>query len=394
MKKDKPRLIWLHTHICYWTGGTKFILNVVSNLSKHYQITVYVEDYDIKIKKEFEQGGVTVVQIAPYSSNRLYYWLFLPLIVVREIVLLKKILSKDDTIISSMFPMNIVANYLSRKKHIQFIFEPFAFFHDKQMIDGYDQPVRSLLKILRFIYGPVDIRYTRISRKIMTVNSGVIKWIKEIYNKKASPSYLILDSEKFKPVVDRYLSDKFKGKNIVLHTTDFTPLKRTDVIIKAFSKLVVDIPNAYLLIISPVDYPPRRREYEKLVRKLNIQENVSFEGFVENRMLPAYYSLAKCAVYPGTGSGASACSYFVLEVMSCGTPVVRTSDSSEEVINNESGYLFAPYDEKSLIRDITKLLKNPNQAKKMGLKARQRIEKVYTVENVIRNFNSVINSVK
>ena len=51
----KKELVWLHTHICYWNGGTKFILRTATELTKHYNVTLFVEDSDPEIKKEFER---------------------------------------------------------------------------------------------------------------------------------------------------------------------------------------------------------------------------------------------------------------------------------------------------------------------------------------------------
>lgn len=293
-----------------------------------------------------------------------------------------------------MFPMNIIANSICRKRHVQFIFEPYAFFHDKEMINGYSFVVRNLLKVLKLFYGWLDIKYTKLSNSLMTVNAGVAGWIKKIYGKKAYPTYLIIDTKIFKPTINLKIRKKYFGRKIVLHTTDFTPLKNTAFIIKSFKQVVRQIPNALLLITSPRDVPRRRYELMETARKLDIEGNIEFTGFIPNKNLSGYYSLADCAVYAGIGAGASACSYFVLEVMACQTPVVRTSDSTEEVIDGESGYLFKPGDAQTMVKSIICLLKNKPLARQMGINAKRRIDKMYTAGKVAANFNFVLKSVK
>lgn len=387
-------MAWLHSHLCYWTGGTKYILAVARQLNKEYSTTLFVENYDEKIRAEFEKNGIRIVKTAPVSSNRILYWLFFPIILLWEIAFLRRRLPKYEKIISSMFPMNIIANTISRERHIQFIFEPYAFFHDKNMINGYPLVVRLLLKLLKFLYGWIDIKYTKMSRELVTVNSGVSKWVKKIYGREAHPAYLIIDTTIFKPTINDKIQKKYYGRKVVLHTTDFTPLKNTAFIVKAFKQVVQQVPSALLLITSPRDVPQRRNEMMETAIKLGIKNNIEFTGFIPNEDLPAYYSLADCAVYPGIGSGASACSYFVLEVMACETPVVRTSDSKEEVIDGKSGFLFSPTDKDNMVKGILRFLRDERLARKFGGSARKRVLAIYNAENVGKNFNSVLKSVK
>jgi glycosyltransferase involved in cell wall biosynthesis len=306
----------------------------------------------------------------------------------------RKTIASNDYLISSMFPMNILANLVNSRKHIQFVFEPFAFFHDKDMVEGYPPIIKFLMKAARFVYGNLDIYMTGKSAKLMTVNHGVSVWIQKIYHRPSEPSYLVVDTKRFKPTHDEKLEAKYKNKQVVLHTTDYTPVKRSPFIIKHFKKVIEKIPNAVLVITTPREVPASRVAHEDLARKMGVGDNVEIVGFVPNADLPKYYSLADCAVYPGIGAGTSACSYFVLEVMSCKTPVVRTSDSVEEVIDGESGILFKPDKSKEMVSGIIKILQNSQLKRKMGENARKRIQKVYTASNVARNFKNVIKSVK
>ena len=390
----KPKLAWLHPHFCYWTGGTKYILAVIRELTKDYQVTVYTEDYNPEVKKEFSKIKVKVIKIAPLSTNRLIYWMILPFLIPVEFLRFRNLIKRNDYLISSMFPMNLLANMVNARKHIQFIFEPFAFFYDKQMIEGYPPMIKFLMKAAKLFYGSIDIYTTGKSAKLMTVNRGVSVWIHKIYHRPSEPSYLIVDTNKFKSTLDKKLMGKYKDKKIVLHTTDYTPIKRSPFIIKYFKKVVEKVPNALLLITTPREVPASKIAHEDLARKVGMGDNVEIVGYVSNADLPNYYTLADCAVYPGIGAGASACSYFVLEVMACKTPVVRTSDSVEEVIDGESGFLFRPSDAKGMVEGIVKLLKNKNLARKMGEKARKRILEIYTADRVVKNFNSVLKSVK
>lgn len=389
----KKKIAWLHPHFLYWTGGTKYILAVVGELSKKYDVTVFTEGYSDEIKKDFNRLNINVVKISNISTNKMTYWVFFPFILISELIILKNRLPKYYRIVSSMFPMNVISNILSRDNHVQFVFEPFAFFHDKKMVNGYPFLIRVLMNIASLMYGWIDVYYTKISKVIMTVNLGVSKWIKKIYKKSSIPAYLIVNTNKFKNVKTSRFKEKYKDRLIVLHSTDLTPLKRTPFIISGFKDVVKEVPNALLLITTPFDVSKKAGQILEYARDCGISNNIEILGFVDNKDLASLYSSARCAVYAGVGDGASACSYFVLEVMSSQTPVVRTSDSTEEVEDNKSGFLFNPRDKKKMITSIVKLLKNKKLSTQMGKEARKRIINVYTTEIVTESFNRAFESV-
>lgn len=390
----KPKIAWLHTHICYWNGGTKFIYRTTSELRKFYDITLFVEDYDNSVKTDFEKNNIKVKRSNPLSSNKAIYWIIFPLVLINEYIYFKRVLKNYDYVISSMFPMNILANLTSRGKHVQFIFEPFAFFYDKDMINGYPLIKKLALKLISRLYSWLDMLFTQKSRQILTVNKNVSEWIHKIYKKDSLPSYLIIDSAIFRPIKQNYFGNKLQDNKIVLHTTDYTPIKRTDYLIISFVEVVKEVPSAILCITHTVDDVDKRRELRSLCKVLGIERNVKFLGFVKNEDLPNLYSSVNCGIYPGIGSGASACSYFVLELMSCATPVVRTSDSTEEIDDGVSGYLFDPQNESEMVRKLVILLKNNKLSEKMGVQGRLKIKNIYCADNVIKNFNLALKGVK
>lgn len=390
----KPTIAWLHTHICYWNGGTKFIYRTTSELRKFYDITLFIEDYDKNIKADFERNHIKVMRSNHLSSNKLLYWVMFPFILLNEYMYFNRVLKEYDYVISSMFPMNILANLTSRQKHAQFIFEPFAFFHDREMVNGYSFVKKLALKFIGILYSWLDILFTQKSKQILTVNKNVSDWIYKIYKKKSSPSYLIIDSSVFRPMENKYFGNKYASNKIVLHTTDYTPIKRTDFMINTFADVVKEYPGAVLCITHTLDDPNKRKELKLLCKKLGIERNVNFLGFVKNEDIPKLYSSVNCGVYPGIGSGASACSYFVLEMMSCATPVVRTSDSTEEIDDGVSGYLFDPQNGPEMVSKLVNILKNNNLSKEMGIQGRAKIKKIYSADNVVNNFNTALKVVK
>lgn len=73
---------------------------------------------------------------------------------------------------------------------------------------------------------------------------------------------------------------------------------------------------------------------------------------------------------------------FVLEAMALGKPVVATSvDGCDEAITDgETGFLVPPADLEAMAKAIEAFLKNPELAKQMGERGRQRVEEHFSME--------------
>lgn len=78
----------------------------------------------------------------------------------------------------------------------------------------------------------------------------------------------------------------------------------------------------------------------------------------------------------------------VLEAMACALPVAgfSTGGTPDLVEHGETGLLAAPGDAGGLGRSILDCLLNPNQARRMGLAARRRVEREFRVETQARRY--------
>ncbi|HCE9041093.1 TPA: glycosyltransferase family 4 protein, partial [Klebsiella michiganensis] len=73
------------------------------------------------------------------------------------------------------------------------------------------------------------------------------------------------------------------------------------------------------------------------------------------------------------------CSMSVLEAMAFGRPVVggNIGGIPEQIRDGIDGYLVEPGDADALARIMDSLAANPQQAREMGINARQRLEEKY-----------------
>ena len=366
------KIIWLHSHLSLPSGGTKFVLEAIRELSKHHEVDLYVQKATPQFEQLFKKAGINIITMSKYSTGDILFWINFSRQIKHEMKFLKNQAKNYDVVISSMFPMNVEANALGLP-HLQSCFQPYAFFWDSLMINKLPFFQRLLLKFAKKKFGKLDIEATKKSDKIVTVIAGVQKWISKVYQRDSLVVHPGVDISFFKPTVDLNLQNKYAGKKIILHSTDWTPLKRTNWLIDEFVSINSKINNAVLLIMEVKTVGVER---EKAIKKIDDKKikNIELCGSVPEHLLPAYYSLADVCVYVGIGEGAAAASYIVLESMACETPVIRTNYSLEEVEDGKTGYLFEKDDKESFKKYVIEFLTNPKLKLEFGKAGRNFIQ--------------------
>ena len=88
-------------------------------------------------------------------------------------------------------------------------------------------------------------------------------------------------------------------------------------------------------------------------RRLGLENDVLFPGFVPARDLPWWYRAAACFVYPSIYEGFG---LPVLEAMACGTPVITSSASSLPEVAGDAALMVEPLDVDALTEAISKVL--------------------------------------
>ncbi len=122
-----------------------------------------------------------------------------------------------------------------------------------------------------------------------------------------------------------------------------------------------------------------------LARSLGIDDRIEFLGFVPYEDLPRYYSVADVLIQTGTASvtGATTMSLPVKEALACGTAVVRSDATDEDVEDGVSGYLVDPADVEATGARLATLLGDRERARTMGEAGRGRIVELYRWDRVV-----------
>ena len=387
-QNKKKKIVWLYTHLLFWTGGTRFVLEVTKRLKGFYDICIIVEKASPEIKNECRQNGIEVREIGLLTSTSLIYWLIFPLMLKLHERRIRKEIMDADIVISGMFPMNVIATRLE-KPTIQNCWEPFAFFYDEQMINGFSFSKRTLLRMLAVLYSRLDIAATRKSNVVTTLNYSTEEWVRRVYGRSGIKTYMGVDTDFFMPT-STSLSKK-KGKKVILHSTDYTLMKGTGYLIEALPLIVEKMVDVKVLITNTVENEKERTGILKRAEMLEVDKYIEFIGTVPYKKLPEYYSFADLVAFTGhPESIGTTASLSVLEAMACETPVVRSTGCDEEVEDGISGILVDPRNKVKLADAIIKILSDEDLAKKMGKEGRNRVLTIYNWDSVSRRFSEVI----
>ncbi|NTV64786.1 MAG: glycosyltransferase family 4 protein [Oscillochloris sp.] len=117
-----------------------------------------------------------------------------------------------------------------------------------------------------------------------------------------------------------------------------------------------------------------RAENEALVRRLGLEQRVTFAGYVPREQIGAHYAAAHVFVLPSYNEGMSVAT---LEAMAAGLPTVvtRTGGAADLVDEGVSGHIVAWADIEALAERLRALAESRDLARHMGTAARARAQR-------------------
>ena len=126
-----------------------------------------------------------------------------------------------------------------------------------------------------------------------------------------------------------------------------------------------------------------RNHLQQVLKALSIDGSIIWRPVLPEVDIPRYYGGADLFVMP---SRYELFGIVMLEAMACGVPVVATKFGGppEVITDGENGCLVDPTDIESFAAAMTKLLKYPEERKRMGETARQTIESKYSWDTLAR----------
>ncbi len=194
---------------------------------------------------------------------------------------------------------------------------------------------------------------------------------------------------------------KLYDKRVLLTVSRVKEHKGHDTVIKLMPQLLKKIPSLVYLIVGTGE---NREFLESLVKKLDLQDNVIFAGYVDpgyvdGSSLPLYYNA--CDIYIMLTKEKVAEAEFeafglvFLEANSCCKPAIgaRTSGIPEAIVDGKTGYLVNPDDNQEIIDKIILLLEDRELANRLGEEGRSRIiTEGLTWESMVKKIQGILTS--
>lgn len=169
------------------------------------------------------------------------------------------------------------------------------------------------------------------------------------------------------------------GEKILLHLSNFRPVKRAVDVVEIFARVAREIPSRLLLIGDG----PDRSQAEWLARRLRIQDRIHFLG--KQAGVSDLLPLADLMLMP---SELESFGLAALESMACRVPAIATSVGGvTELIDDDiNGRLFAVGDVDGMARAAIELLSDGEDYEAMATAARHTAQQRYCASHIIPQY--------
>ncbi len=186
-----------------------------------------------------------------------------------------------------------------------------------------------------------------------------------------------------------YLNGAPPAGNTIAMIARLAPLKGHRELLEAFERLVKRGLDARLLLIGDGEL---RSELERWVSEHGLKDRVTFTGLVTPDRIPKLLRTAAVVAHTSFREGLPrAC----VEGLLAGRPVVAFDfdGAREVVVDGETGYLLSKPDSDLLAERLELLLRDPDRARAMGQKGRERVLERFDARSMVRDLDRMYRQV-
>src|SRR5262249_15022736 len=168
---------------------------------------------------------------------------------------------------------------------------------------------------------------------------------------------------------------------VLIHNSNFRPLKRVDEVIRIFAEVHRLIPSVLVLVGDG----PERSRIEAMVRDLGLGGVVCFLGKQLNFVEVLQHSDVFLLPSKTESFGLAA-----LEALSCGVPVVasRVGGLPEVVTDGELGFLLPAEDTQAMVASVLRLLRDRALYEGMSRAARAREDEKWKSQPMVTQYEN------
>ncbi len=193
-----------------------------------------------------------------------------------------------------------------------------------------------------------------------------------------------VDTNKFKPGKSNFLRARMglkTSERIALYVGRLAKEKSVDFLIRSFAKLKQD--NVYLAIVGD---GPERKNLETLVKKLKLEKQILFLGFVDHNLLATVYQSADIFVFSSTTETQG---MIIPEAMACGLPVLTVKDKvfAQFIEDGVNGFMVEKR-ETIFAQKLEDLLQDKDLLTRISKEARLQALK-FSLEEIAKKFENL-----
>jgi phosphatidylinositol alpha-1,6-mannosyltransferase len=180
-----------------------------------------------------------------------------------------------------------------------------------------------------------------------------------------------IDTDHFSPRNSANLrqSLQLSQKKVIVCVARLVHRKGQDKLIDAMPSILESIANAHLLIVGQGPY---QSKLVKRVKKLGLEESVTFVGRINYEKLPEYICVGDLFAMPSRsrfgGLEVEGLGIAYLEASACGLPVIAGSSGGapDAVVDGKSGVVVNGTDITAIAKTVIKFLRDPEGSQQMG----------------------------
>ena len=262
-------------------------------------------------------------------------------------------------------------------------------------------PEKKRFKLITTLHGtditligsdPSFYRITKFAIENSDAATAVSRWLAEETRRELDlqctvhPIYNFLDENKFPPESPERCTLADDNEKIVMHISNFRPVKRVTDVVRAFKK-ISDRVNSILVMVGD---GPERMAAMSVARQLGVADKIKYLGnhqAVEN-ILPCADLLFQPSEHESFG-------LTPLEAMACEVPVLGTNSGGivEVVEHGVTGYLTEVGDIDAMADYAIRILTDEEHAKELGRRGRERAARLFSKKDILRQYEALYEEV-
>ncbi len=380
-----------------WGGAGTYSILLARELSKDDEIHVFTTLRDgghHSHKKEIEEyfKGRVNVHVLSTAKDRFFYNAIYQLNVARKLPPLLKI-EKFDIIHSNHAHMPDLGLKLRQFQensvttvHTTFSSQYTGIVDSKSSIstlDGSERMVKFGYPFLRIM----ENFYLNKCTNLIYVSDFIQKEAQKILKQGNQKQQIIrngVDTEHFK-----HSQPNDHDRVDIMFCGRLLALKGLGTLMEAFAKVHKENPNTHLTLVGGGDI----ELWKGIALGHGLPESaLNFTGQVSYEQMPSIMAKSDIFVLPSMNESMPLA---LLEAMACGRPCVASNVGGiPEIINNgETGYLVKPRDSNTLAEKLGILSKDSELRRNLGSKARQHVEKEFSMKDMVKETREMFLSV-